>query len=242
MWARADLKERAKFAFKRNYVISVIAGLILAFSTGELFSRSSSSRGTSSVGNAIATGGISDDLYALLTLIAGIAIIAVVIGIVINIFLLAPLAVGGYRFFIKNRIAPSNLNEFGFAFKNGYMNVVKTQFLTSVMIFLYTLLLIIPGIMKMYSYRLVPYILAENPRIEPFDAMKLSSEMMRGNRFDAFVLDLSFILWDMLTGITFGIAGVLYVFPYKCATNAELYAVLKENAPYDYSGNSSYDA
>lgn len=100
-------------------------------------------------------------------------------------------------------------------------------------IILWSLLLIVPGIIKAYEYRMVPYLLGENPGMSANEAFTLSSEMMSENKWNAFVLDLSFILWNMLSGITFGLAGVFYVFPYICQTNANLYIRLKGSSDPD---------
>ena len=75
---------------------------------------------------------------------------------------------------------------------------------------------------------MIPYILAENPKVNRKEAFKLSKEMMRGNKWKTFVLDLSFILWNMLSVLTFGLLNILYVNPYKSMTFAELYKELKK--------------
>ena len=106
-----------------------------------------------------------------------------------------------------------------------------------VYLFLWSLLFAIPGIIKSYSYRLVPYILADNPEMNSDDAITLSREMMNGQKFEVFVLDLSFFLWWILSSITFNIVGILYVFPYIYATDAELYLAIK-NGSVDDIANS----
>ena len=115
-----------------------------------------------------------------------------------------------------------------YAFSNGYMNVVKTMFLRGLFTFLWTLLFIIPGIIKGYEYRMIPYILAENPGIDSREAFAVSKQMMDGNKWAAFVLDLSFLGWQILSVFTCGILSVFYVNPYVYMTNAELYVALKE--------------
>mgnify|MGYP006295230481 CR=1 FL=1 len=88
-------------------------------------------------------------------------------------------------------------------------------------------MLIIPGIIKSYAYRMVPYILAENPKIGHRRALDLSNKMTRGEKWKIFVLDLSFIGWFILGALFFGI-GVFFVQPYYDATNSELYIKLKK--------------
>ena len=98
-------------------------------------------------------------------------------------------------------------------------------------------LTIVGGIIKKYSYKMIMYIIAENPQISSKDAIRISREMMDGNKLRAFLLDLSFIGWNILQYITFGLAGI-YVSPYYTATEVELYAFLRkeyiENKKYGY--------
>ena len=73
---------------------------------------------------------------------------------------------------------------------------------------------------------MVPYLLAEYPDMSRQEAFARSKEMMYGQKWRAFVLDLSFLGWNILSGITFGIVGLFYGRPYQDATDAELYDVL----------------
>jgi uncharacterized membrane protein len=86
----------------------------------------------------------------------------------------------------------------------------------------------IPGIIKSYSYRLTPWILADSPQIGFRRALRLSIDLTRGHKWAIFVLDLSFIGWFLLGVLACGV-GILFVVPYFMATMAELYAVLRQN-------------
>ncbi len=86
---------------------------------------------------------------------------------------------------------------------------------------------IIGGIIKTYSYAMVPYILAENPNISGKDAITLSRKMMNGHKWQLFVLELSMIWWNLLDLVTLGIAGILFVNPYKAALEMEYYTWLR---------------
>ncbi len=99
--------------------------------------------------------------------------------------------------------------------------------LVAVFTFLWSLLLVIPGIIKAYSYSMAFYILADNPELTAMEALKKSQEMMNGHKWDLFVLQISFILWSLLGAITFGIAYI-YVIPYMSATIANFYNSIKE--------------
>lgn len=100
------------------------------------------------------------------------------------------------------------------------------MFITDVFIFLWTLLLIIPGIIKTYAYAMVPYILSEEPELNYRDAIDRSIEMTNGHKWRMFVLDLSFIGWYLL-GAMLCFVGTFFVHPYYYATQAELYLTLK---------------
>lgn len=162
--------------------------------------------------------------------VAGIAFfVTLVISLALSIFVFNVLLAGGNRFFIQNAEKPAKVKELLYGFKsNHYKNVVKIQFFKDLYTFLWTLLLIIPGIVKSYEYYMVSYLIAEHPEMNMDEAFARSKEMMDGNKWDTFVLNLSFILWEILSILTLGIVGVLYVKPYEEATKAELYLALKE--------------
>jgi len=114
-------------------------------------------------------------------------------------------------------------------FFNGFNYFVKAFLLcllTGLFTFLWSLLFIVPGIVKGYAYRMAPYILAENPEMSPLDCITASKNMTNGYKGDLFVLDLSFIGWMLLTAVTFGIAGI-YVYPYYMVTYGNFYVDLK---------------
>ena len=92
-------------------------------------------------------------------------------------------------------------------------------------------LLAIPALVKSYSYRLVPYLLAADPSASGNDAITLSRVLMNGHKFHAFLLDLSFLGWYILGIFTCGILYVFFVFPYKASANAELYLALASPFP-----------
>lgn len=228
MWNRKELKARGKAAFKANYWPSVVAGLVVAFIGG--LGATSSARATNSPDVQNAVGSMSEEeLLAVLAIILGAVALVILVSFVLNVFLLWPLEVGARRFFLVNAEEPARLNELGFSFQHNYLNVVKTCFLKQLFLALWTMLLVIPGIVKAYSYRMVPYILAENPDMSSTEAITLSRNLMNGHKWAAFVLDLSFLGWYILSACTFGLVAVFYVNPYTAATDAELYRTLRYN-------------
>jgi uncharacterized membrane protein len=111
---------------------------------------------------------------------------------------------------------------------------IGTKFIATLLVSLYTflwsLLFIIPGIIKSYSYAMTPYILLDRPELSATDAIKESEKMMDGHKMELFILDLSFIGWILLSMLTCGIL-VLYVEPYMMATKAAFYLELKGPDP-----------
>ena len=123
--------------------------------------------------------------------------------------------------------------------KGSWINVAITMLLRNIYNFLWYFT-IIGGIIKMYEYRMIPYILAENPKANRKEVFKLSKQMMKGNKWKTFLLDVSFFGWNILSMITLGLLNILYVNPYKASTNAELYVELRNIAKkekYEYIQN-----
>lgn len=111
-----------------------------------------------------------------------------------------------------------------------YWKKLGAMALSSLYIALWSMLFVIPGIIKTFSYAMVPYILVEMPSVGASEAIDLSKRMMRGYKWKLFVLNLSFIGWDLLNAFTFGILGILFVEPYKATANAGFYEMVRDNA------------
>lgn len=152
--------------------------------------------------------------------------VVIIIVTVVQIFVYYPLEIGTNRYFLKSLSQKAEVKEIAFAYDNGYKNVIKILFLRNLYTALWSLLFVIPGVVKGYEYQMIPYLLAENPNLSKDEAFRLSKQMMSGNKWDAFVLDWSFFGWDILSGFTLGILNILYVQPYKYLTYAALYEEL----------------
>lgn len=109
-----------------------------------------------------------------------------------------------------------------------YGKFLSTSLLVCLFTLLWTLLFIIPGIVKAYAYSMTYYIVHDNPTISSNDAIELSMKMMKGNKGKLFRLDLSFIGWALLCVLTLGI-GFLWLFPYMLTARAAFYEDLKVN-------------
>ena len=122
-------------------------------------------------------------------------------------------------------------------FRGGrYTRVFCALFLVNLFTFLWTLLLIIPGIMKAFSYALTPYILLDEPELTARQAITRSCAIMQGRRWKLFCLSLSFIGWGILSLLTFGI-GFLWLAPYMNASIAAFY----EDARAEYEAENSIE-
>ena len=156
-----------------------------------------------------------------------IVLIATVVGIAFKELLINPVEYGCRNFFRRNLDEPASLSSVTFGFDKNYKNAVKTGFFRDLYVWLWSLLFVIPGIIKAYEYRLVPYIYAENPDMKYSDILAESSRLMKGHKWNTFVLDLSFIGWEILSLMTCGLLSIFYVDPYKLQTDAALYEAIK---------------
>ncbi|SRR6056297_1068429 len=224
MWTRELLKTRAKEVLRNNYWKALLVSFLIVITGG---SHNGGNGGNGAAGGKGITGGILDVFnYKFIMLIVGIVFIIVLIRILIGYVI----EVGGRRYFIDLTSGSADVGALGYGFREGrYINILKTMFVRSIYIWLWTLLLIIPGIIKAYAYRMVPYILAENPGMSSARAIQLSNNMTMGEKWDIFVLDLSFIGWYILGSLALGV-GVFFVQPYYDASNAELYMKLRGKA------------
>lgn len=163
---------------------------------------------------------------AFLVTVITIVLTIIIFASILSIFIANPLRVGASRFMLKSADDKGNVAELGFAFDHSYMNIVKTTFFCNLYIFLWALLFIVPGIYKYYQYYMVNYILAENPSMQRKEVLECSKNIMKGQKWKTFVLDLSFIFYHILGIISCGLVEIFYVKPYVCLTRALLYDTL----------------
>ena len=169
-------------------------------------------------------------------LLAGTALYVTLLAVVMAVvyFLLSSIVSVGY--------ARSNLNlvdggeasfQALFDYFPHWKNAALTQLRKTLFIFGGYLLFVVPGILAMYSYAMTEFILAEDPELSAAEAMACSKELMEGNRWRLFCLQLSFIGWGLLSSLTLGI-GHLWLTPYRQAATAAFYRELT-------AGSVSYD-
>lgn len=150
------------------------------------------------------------------------------------ILLTLPLGYGYAVSFLNHRRGTRTDIDQLFAGYKQFGRIFVAQLLNNIYCFLWSLLLIIPGIVKWFSYALMPYILADNPEMSGEQAICRSMAMMQGNKFRLFLLWLSFIGWAILAILTCGI-GFLWLSPYVSATMAAFYEDVKADFEEEYA-------
>ena len=227
MWNRAELKMRGNMAFKKNYVSAVVVALLMGIfgtASGESSARRVSENSDIYSGNLFNVGMITG-------LLAGITTVVILIVLVAKVFVGNLLKMGGYRFFILNQTAQPGIGTLLDGFRSGhYVNIVLAMFLRDLFTALWSLLLVVPGIVKHYEYLMVPYIIAENPAMDYKEAFQISKQMMDGEKMEAFIMDLSFLGWYLLSAVTCGLLAIFSVNPYVQASFAEMYTFNKQKA------------
>lgn len=235
-WDIATLKGMARTALKGSYWKSVLVGFLLTLCSATY------SSGTARSAEQAEDNGVFDQITGnpyfgvLFMVIAAVALLAGIAGLALQILVMNPLEIGIRRYFMEDLYAPCELDRLTYGFRVNYVNGVVIMLLRTVYIILWSLLLVIPGIIKTYEYRMIPYLLAENPDLTREEAFALSKQMMTGEKWNAFVLDLSFIGWAILSLFTLGLVGIFYGNPYKGLTDAALYMALREKLQQNQQG------
>lgn len=232
MFVRSELKTQAKSIIKRKYFVMVLVSLIGAFACSSLFELQVEFETETAVLYLFNWMPIEVNFQKALMM----ALPLVIIGLLWLVFVSFPASAGVADYFKKASSDEEKFEDIWGTFKNNYGHNVKVMGLTRLRIFLWMLLLIIPGFMKMYSYYFVKFLLTDYPELEAREIMEMSEKMTKGIRFELFVFDMSFILWSFLAALislfTYGLGGIL-VQPYVSQSEAQLYHWAKKNRLYD---------
>lgn len=202
MKSNQDFKNEALASLKGNWPAAVVSTLIMVMIAGSVSGVS-----------------LDAETYPVLTIPFGF----------FSIFILLPVGVGyslAYRKLVTGGDTDLLGNMFRVGFSSRYLKIVGTMLLANIYVFLWTLLFIVPGIIKEFSYAMTPYILVEEPELTANQAIDKSRAMMRGHKFDLFWLYLSFLGWGILCIFTLGI-GYLWLAPYMEASQSAFYAEVK---------------
>ncbi len=174
--------------------------------------------------------GILFVIALLVAVIIGAVTAVPVVGMIVCALIIGPafsLAICQIYLFVWDGVPVDIVDTFD-SFKH-FWPAFKVLFLQELFVFLWSLLLIVPGIIKGYAYSQALLILTDNPDIGAREALRRSEEMMMGHKLDLFLLELSFIGWHLLALVTLGLSYI-YVSPYISATMAGFYRTLSGTA------------
>ncbi len=167
-------------------------------------------------------GGLDSDIGARIVGSFGFIMITALVMAVIYFVLGSFVGVGYAKFNLNLVDKKETAFETLFSYFSNWKTTAVMRLLRALYVFLWSLLFVIPGIVAGYSYAMTDYILAENPNMTGSEAIEGSKQMMYGNRLRLFCLQFSFIGWDILATLAFGI-GHLWLTPYKQAAYAAFY-------------------
>lgn len=235
MWTRAELKERAWAGLEKYYGYGLLVTFLSGILGGDIGGGIKISFQKNVTGHGYSVK--MPEIWQNPSFSLGVTLLSVSIAFVIfvivwgfGIFVSNVILVGKCRYFTISTLygEHAGISELFGNFNAGrYLNTVKIQFLRGLYETLWTLLFVIPGIIKHYEYYMVPYLIAEYPDMDSQEVFRLSKEMMDGNKLDTWLLELSFIGWYLI-GLLFCCVGMIFVEPYLEATLAELYLKLRE--------------
>ena len=229
MWSIRDIKKKGRSALKKNYWRSVVVAALM-FLLATVASKLSQIRSRGILKNV----GF-EPLHKMapneIMIITGIVVVGymsiIVFAVLVKIICSNALEVGGCLFF-KNSVEEESakLTLIGEGFSD-YAHVFVTLLLRDIFVVLWSCLGIFPGLVKGYSYRMVPYIVKDYPDLSETEVITLSRSMMDGNKWRTFLLDLTFVGWFFAGVVTYGMISVLWTYPYYENTIAALYLELK---------------
>lgn len=229
----ADFRSIARSALSGRWTIAVVAGLVASVlgavnANGPRFqvnfNDSGANMGLEFAGQQVAIPGIDNEaLMGILVASASFVIVLALAMMAVSIFLGSVVGLG-YAKFNLDLVDRREQMQTGvlFDYFRHWKTAVAANLLQALYVFLWMLLFIIPGIVAGYSYAMTGYILAEHPELTASEAIDRSKQMMYGNRFRLFCLELSFIGWNLLCILTLGI-GNLWLTPYQQAAKAAFY-------------------
>ena len=227
MLVAQDFKERALAALRGKWGLAVgtgfVASLLGAYTAlGNSSSSSNSDEEDIRYSVEMLQKMLPEEIFTLIVTIFNVLVIVVIVYAIILFVIGGPISLGYAKFNLN--LVDGNSPQFSDLFSqfSRLGEGLVMQLLRSLLIFLWALLFVIPGIIATYRYAMAPYILYENPGMSAYEAIQRSKELMEGNKWRLFCLSFSFIGWRILAIFTLGI-GLLWVIPYEEAAYAAFY-------------------
>ena len=209
----SNIRARARENLRDNWGVSVAAAFVAAI-FGALVASS---------GNVIeVTKQITEEVSPRIGAILGMIVSAISAVSIVKLVLGGVVQLGYTRFLLKQHDGGSFEVKDLFSQFDRFTVGFLQLFLRNLFIVLWTLLLIVPGIIKGFSYAMTPFILADHPELTAKQAIDRSMQLMDGHKWELFVLGLTFIGWELLNALTLGI-GSFWLNPYKNAAYAAFY-------------------
>lgn len=219
-WTRQEVKAKAKAAMSASYWKMFVASILLTAVAG----------GTPYIIEAVFSPTpmpIDVDYDTVTNVILGASVFAGVLELLWLFLVAAPLEIGVTKYYIQaSEDSNAAMDRCFDGFRYNWKNVVWIYLLMVMKLFLWSLLFVVPGIIKAFEYSMIPYLLAENPNMTAKEAFETSKKMTDNEKWNLFVLDLSFVGWYLLGLLCCGI-GTIFVAPYVRATEVQAYFVLK---------------
>ena len=228
MFVRKELKTQAKEIIKRKYFVMVLICLIAAFLGSSIIDLDVNVEAETSIIYLFSWWPISVSYKKTLMMAFPLLIVTALW----LIFVAYPIQVGVANYFKRATNDLEKFEDLWSSFKENYGHHVKVMFAMRIRILLWALLFVIPGLMKIYSYYFVQFLVTDYPDATPEELMEMSEKMTKGSRFEIFILNMSFFLWSLLATFislfTYGLGGILLQ-PYISQTDAQLYQWAKIN-------------
>lgn len=250
MFTREALKNRAKAVLSRKYLKLLIAAALLFWISSGLPGKIlnvnynvefNSWTGWQMTQDLVVFNHSYPDYQTMFGYLAPIAVLWIIlmgtIGLVLRVLVLRPLG-AALRNFFKQASSDEESADSVLGMFSSWRRLKRsalTLLLADIHVILYSLLFIIPGIVRSYGYRFVPYLLEDEPDLSPREILQLSREMTQGTKLDIFILDLSFIPWYLPGYLTLHLTDY-FVRPYIYQTDAELYLEVRSQfigGPYE---------
>ena len=219
---RAKAWNSLKGKYWRAFLVILVLGLLASIGT----SLETGSQNLTETINLVDPSEMDETMELGAAVVGTIATIMAVVGMAISLFVGNAADVGLAHYFILNTDSKPSFADAFYGFKVKYLRNIGTLLLVGIKLALWSLLLVVPGIIKSFEYAIIPYILADDPEISSKEAFRKAKEMMMGNKWRLCKLYISFFGWFVLCVVTCGL-GTPFLLPYVSAANAEFYAELK---------------